>query len=64
LQKIANTSTAYALVLKDFVDFVKSWGPFSNTPLVKDLDLLPHEWWDLIRASGHTFAPITRCILA
>jgi hypothetical protein len=24
LQKIANTSTAYALVLKDFVDFVKS----------------------------------------
>jgi len=31
---------------------------------MKDLDLLPHEWWDLIRASGCTFTPITCHILA
>jgi hypothetical protein len=48
LQKIVSTLTAYALVLKDFANFVKNQGPFSNTPPLKDLDLLPHEWWDLI----------------
>jgi len=40
LQKIAGTLTAYALVLKDFANCVESQGPFSDTPLVKDLALL------------------------
>jgi hypothetical protein len=26
---------------------------------MNDLDLLPHEWWDLTKASGRTLAPIT-----
>jgi hypothetical protein len=32
LWKITRTPIAYAQVLKDFVDFVKSQGLFSNTP--------------------------------
>jgi hypothetical protein len=48
LWKIVCTPIAYALVLKKIVDFVKSQGPFSNTPPIKDLDLFPHEWWDLM----------------
>jgi hypothetical protein len=59
LQKIACTPTAYGLDLRDFANFVKIWGLFSNTPLMKDLNLFPHEWWDLIRISGRTFAPIS-----
>jgi hypothetical protein len=43
--------------LKDFANFVESQSPFSNTLQMKDLDLLPHEWWDLIGASECTFAP-------
>ncbi len=30
---------------------------------MKDLDLLPHKWWDFIRAGECTLAPITCCIL-
>jgi hypothetical protein len=60
LWQTTHTPTTYALALKDFVE---SWSSFSNIPLVKDLDLLPHEWWDLTRIGGRTFAPITRCIL-
>jgi hypothetical protein len=59
LGKIVGTSTDYALVLKYFAYFVKSQGLFSNTPLVENLDLFPHEWWDLIGIDGD----ITRCIL-
>jgi len=40
LQKIVGTLTTYALVLKDFANCVESRGPFSDTPLVKDLTLL------------------------
>jgi len=32
LWAIARTSTTYALTLKDFVDFVESQSPISNTP--------------------------------
>ncbi len=63
LWKIACIPIACTLVLRNFVDFVKSQGPFYDTPPIKDLDLLPHEWWNLIRASGHTFAPVARYIL-
>ncbi len=62
--KIVGSSTNYALALKNFANFVKSQGPFSNTPLVKNLDLFPHDWWDLIGVSGNTLAPTTRHILA
>jgi len=64
LWKIVGTSTDYVLALKDFTNFVKNQGPFSNTPLVKNLDLFPHDWWDLIGVSGNTLAPTTRHILA
>ncbi len=63
LWKTISTLTAYELALKYFADFVESWGPFFDTPLMKDLDLLPYEWWDLIGTSGHTFAPIAHHIL-
>jgi hypothetical protein len=56
--------TAYALALEDFVNFVKSQGPIFDMTLVKNLDLHPHEWWDLIGVGGCTLAPITHCILA
>jgi hypothetical protein len=62
--KTIGTLTAYALALKNFTNFVESWSPFSNTTLMKDLNLLPYEWWDLIRANGRTFATITHRILA
>jgi hypothetical protein len=39
LWKTTCTLTTYALTLKDFTIFFLSWGPFSNTLLVKDLDL-------------------------
>jgi len=64
LQKTTRTSITYALTLRDLANFVESQGPFFNISLMKDLDLLPHEWWDLIGASGCTLAPITRHILA
>ncbi len=46
LQKTYGIPNAYALALKDFVNFVKSLSPFYDMPLVKDINLLPHEWWD------------------
>ncbi len=55
--------TAYALALKDFVNFVKSLSPFYDMPLVKDVNLLPHEWWDLIGVGQCTLVPIVHCIL-
>jgi hypothetical protein len=61
LQKITSTLTTYAIALKYFV---KSRGPFFDTTLVKDLNLLRYEWWDLIGANGHTFAPVAHRILA
>jgi len=61
LQKTVCTLIAYALVLADFVE---NQGPFFNTPPpMKDLDLLPHEWWDLIGVGGCTFTPIACRIL-
>jgi len=45
-------------------NFVKSQGPFFDTPPMKDLDLLPHECWYLIGAGGRTSAPIAHHILA
>jgi hypothetical protein len=63
LQKTVSTPTTYALALSDFANFVKSQGSFFDTPLMKDLDLLPHKWRDFIRAHGCTLAPITHCIL-
>ncbi len=63
LWKIVRTPTTYALTLRDFADFVENRSPFFNTPPVKDLDLLPHEWWDLIGVGGCTLAPITHHIL-
>jgi hypothetical protein len=62
--KKTNTLITYALALKDFVDFIESQNPFLNTLPMKDLDLLPHKCWDLIRASGRTLAPIAYRILA
>ncbi len=50
------TLTSYALALRDFADFIKSGGPFSDT-LAMDLYLFPHEWWDLIKVNGHTLHP-------
>jgi hypothetical protein len=64
LRKTTHTPTAYALALRDFIDFVESWRPFFNTPLMKGLKLPPHEWWKLIGVGGCTFAPITCYILA
>ncbi len=43
LWKTTHVSTAYALVLRNFVDFVESQGSFSDTPPMKDLDLFPHK---------------------
>jgi hypothetical protein len=64
LRKIACTPTTYPLAFKKFTNFVGSQGPFFDTPLVKDLYLFPHEWWDLIGTSGRTLAPIVCHILA
>jgi hypothetical protein len=64
LQKTTITPTTYALTLKDFANFVESQGPFFDTPLVKDLDLLPHDWWDLTKVNGCTLALIAHRILA
>jgi hypothetical protein len=66
LRKNTNNSTTYAQALKDFVDFIENQRPFSGTPppQVNDFKFLPHEWWDLIGASGRTLAPITCHILA
>jgi hypothetical protein len=63
LQKTTIAPTTYALALKDFADFVESRGPFFDTPLVKDLDLLSQDWWDFIGVNGCTFALITHHIL-
>jgi hypothetical protein len=64
LWKIVGNSIAYVEALKDFIDSVESWNHFSNTPLVNDLNLFPHEWWDLIGVGGCTFTPISsHCIL-
>ncbi len=63
LWKITHTSTAYALALKDFANFVENWSPFFWHPLVKDLEFLPHKWWDLIGIGGHTVVPIICHIL-
>jgi hypothetical protein len=63
LWKIVGNLIAYAKTLKDFIDFVESWSHFFNIPLVNDLNLLPHEWWDLIGVGGCTFTPITHYIL-
>lgn len=63
LWKIVGISTEHVLVLKDFTNFVKSQGPFSNTPQMKNLDLFQHDWWDLIGTNGHTLAPTTHHIL-
>jgi hypothetical protein len=46
MKKISNLTT-YAQTLKDFTDVVESQRPFDN-PLVDDLNLFPHEWWDFI----------------
>jgi hypothetical protein len=43
LKRTIGTPTTYALSLKDFTNFIESWSPFSNTPRMKDLNLLPHE---------------------
>ncbi len=44
LQKTISTLTTYALTLKDFTNFLKSWVPFSTPfpppPPMKDLNLL------------------------
>jgi len=64
LRKIVHITIAYALDLRKFTNFVESQGPFFYTPLVKDLDLLPHKWRDLIGIDGCTLAPIARHILA
>ncbi len=63
LQKIVSTPTTYALALRDFANFVQSQGPFFDTPLMKDLHLLPYKWSGFIGAHGCTFAPITCHIL-
>jgi len=62
LQKTYGIPNAYALALKNFVNFVKSLSPFYDMPLVKDINLLPHEWWDLIGAGRCTLAPIIHYI--
>jgi hypothetical protein len=49
--------------LRDFIDFVENWSHFSNTPLMNDLNLLPHELWDFIRVGGCTLTLIAHCIL-
>jgi len=64
LRKIISTPTTYALVLRDFANFVESQGPFSNTPPNERPRLAPNKWWDLIGVGGRTFAPITYHILA
>ncbi len=63
LWKIVGNPIAYVEALKHFIDFVESWNHFSNTPLVNDLNLLPHEWRDLIGVGGCTLTPISHCIL-
>jgi hypothetical protein len=63
LKKITSTAIAYVLALRDFANFVKSWGPFFDTPPMKDLDLFPHECWDFIKASGYTLTPMAHHIL-
>jgi hypothetical protein len=63
LQKTIHTLNAYTLALRNFADFMENQGPFFDTTLMKDLDLLSHEWWDLIRVGGHTLTHIVHCIL-
>jgi hypothetical protein len=62
--KNTHNSTTYTQALKDFVDFVENWKSFSNTPPTNNFNFFPHEWWDLIGANVHTFAPIACQILA
>jgi hypothetical protein len=60
-QKNTHSPTSYARPLNNFAyfDFVESWRPFFDTPPIDNLNLLPHEWWGLIRTNGCTIAPIT-----
>jgi hypothetical protein len=58
LQKIVGNLITYAQALKGFMGFVQSRGPFSNISPMKDINLLPHEWWDLIGVGGYTLTPI------
>jgi hypothetical protein len=62
--KKTHSPTTYPLTLKKVTNFVESQGPFFDVPLVKDLYLFPHKWWDLIGTSGCTLAPIICHILA
>jgi len=63
LQKTTHTPIAYGLDFRDFANVVKIWGPFFDTPLMKDLNLLPHEWWDWLELVGAHLHPslVTFC---
>jgi hypothetical protein len=52
--KNTNNLITYTQALKDFVDCVKNWKFFFNTPPMNDLNLFSHEWWDLIGVNVHT----------
>jgi hypothetical protein len=56
-------ATSYVQAWIDFADFVKGWGLFVSIPLMTSLNMPPHEWWDLIRASAHTLAPMLNVFL-
>jgi len=57
LRKMLVNATSYVKVLIDFVNFVEGGGPFVNMLTITLLNMLPHEWWDLIIMDIHTFAP-------
>ncbi len=63
-QKTISTPTTYALALRNFVNFVKNRGPFSNTPPNEGPRLVPYQWWDLIGIGGGKLTPIACHILA
>jgi hypothetical protein len=58
LQKNIRSPTSYAQPLKDTLTLLKVEAFFRHPP-IDNLNLLPHEWWGLIRTNGCINAPIT-----
>jgi len=63
LWKMLVDATSDVQALIDFADFVKGRGLFVNILVTTSLNVPPHEWWDLIRASAHTLAPMLNVFL-
>jgi hypothetical protein len=56
--------TSYVQALTNFANLVEGRGPFVDIPPTSSLNMLPHEWWDLIGVCIHPFAPMAKHNLA